>query len=208
MGWIVQVLPYLEQRNVFNHVDFTKSVYAAENSSARQQPLAVLRCASDPSGGFRGLASATSYCGIHNDFETQIDVDQNGVLFLNSSVSYDQITDGSSNTLFIMESGGKSLGWMSGTSSSLRNAVIWTNFGIPNATPNYVTNGGAQTMTSSAEPVNQPTQSFVGGPGSFHTGGFHVAVGDGSVRFISWSISPVTFRNLAHRADGEMMGDY
>jgi type II secretory pathway pseudopilin PulG len=48
MGWIVQVLPYLDQGNIFNHVDFTKSVYGPENAAPRSKKLSVLTCSSDP----------------------------------------------------------------------------------------------------------------------------------------------------------------
>jgi hypothetical protein len=39
-------------------------------------------------------------------------------------------------------------------------------------------------------------------------GGWQSLLGDGSVRFISLSIDPKTLRNLANRADGEMMKDF
>ena len=47
--------------------------------------------------------------------------------------------------------------------------------------------------------------SFVGGPGSYHTGLFNVLLGDGSARSISMSIDANTLRKLAHRADGELI---
>ncbi|HEY0981476.1 H-X9-DG-CTERM domain-containing protein, partial [Schlesneria sp.] len=40
------------------------------------------------------------------------------------------------------------------------------------------------------------------------TGGGHFVLGDGSVRFISQNISPDLLRNLAHRADGEMLKEF
>ena len=42
----------------------------------------------------------------------------------------------------------------------------------------------------------------VGGFGSAHNGGAHVAFGDGSVRFLIDTIDPETLRRLANRADG------
>jgi prepilin-type N-terminal cleavage/methylation domain-containing protein len=32
-GWIVQILPYIGQNNLYHHVELAKSVYAAENST-------------------------------------------------------------------------------------------------------------------------------------------------------------------------------
>jgi prepilin-type N-terminal cleavage/methylation domain-containing protein/prepilin-type processing-associated H-X9-DG protein len=241
MSWITQILPYLEQQNVYSHIDFNRSVYDPANAPARQQRIATFICPSDPGNGTNPVAAVTSYSGVHNDFETPIDVNQNGVLFLNSSVRYEQIRDGSSNTIFVMEcrlASGSDLGWMSGTRASLRNAVI----AVPNsvapisdAEDQDPAEGQDPTgaMTSDVAPVSftyrlrpstaqdlnagnlrqeladmESGREIVGGPSSFHTGGAHFLMGDGSVRFISQNVDPLTFRNLANRADGEMLKDF
>ncbi len=233
MSWITQILPYLEQQNVYTHIDFNKSAYDPANAPARQQRINVFLCPSDGSSGVSPTAGATSYCGIHNDFETPIDVNQNGVLFLNSSIRYEQITDGSSNTIYVAEcrlNTGSDLGWMSGTRSSLRNLVV----AIPNNPPAAVPSsndgtGSAQSVAqgeatfrlhaTSLSNVNgsnlrqeladmEAGREFVGGPSSFHVGGGHFVMGDGSIRFISQNIDPKTFRNLAHRSDGDMLKDF
>jgi prepilin-type processing-associated H-X9-DG protein len=43
---------------------------------------------------------------------------------------------------------------------------------------------------------------------SFHSGGALVVFVDGSVHFLSTSISPATAAALATRAGGEVVGDY
>jgi len=141
----------------------------------------------------------TNYAGVHHDSETPIAADNNGVLFLNSSIRYSQITDGASNTLIIGEKSYNrfSLGWMSGTRSSLRN-----------------------TGSINAEVVRQflrrgrpggpaaPGATVVGGFSSAHVGGALFALADGSVRFLSENTDPATFRNLGNRADGELPGEF
>ncbi len=223
MSWIVQILPYLEQGNVSRHIDFTQSVYSPENLPARARVLPALRCPSDPGQalGTTG-AGANNYCGIHNDYETPIDVNQNGVLFLNSSIKYDQITDGCSSTMFVAEVSsqrGTDLGWMSGTRATLRNMVIRTT--TPEATttfgykthsfPTYGPGGGMYGgNVATREEPNAPTDGseFVGGFSSSHASGFQAVLGDGSVRFLGQSIDSQILRNLAHRADGEMLGEF
>ncbi len=226
MGWITQILPHLEQQAVYEHIDFTKSVYDECHKDVRSQNLRVLACPTVPGMG----VGMTQYSGVHNDVEAPIDVDQNGVLFLNSSVDEDQIADGCANTIFVMENGSNpvsSLGWMSGSRASLCNAVI----AIPLDTTNSENSsdpgrwaGREQKYELHPSTMNSfytnPIQlrkeiadvgsnrEFVGGPTSYHPGIFQVTMGDGSVRAISTHIYAKTLRNLAHRADGAMMNDF
>ena len=208
MNWIVQLLPFLEKGNQYRHIDFTKSVYAPENTDVRQQILPGLRCPSSAAGAVIG----TEYVGIHNDYETPIDANQNGVLFLNSSIRLSDVKDGCSHTMFVTEGfpgTGSGLGWMSGTSATLRNVVVWENRDKPDEPPRY-----------KVRPMNDPrsmqqqladldrTITSVGGPGSYHSQGFNCVLGDGSVRLVSSSIDAFVLRNLAHRADGEMPGEF
>ncbi len=43
--------------------------------------------------------------------------------------------------------------------------------------------------------------------GGLHPGGFNALLGDGSVRFVPFTISATTFWNLGHRADGNVLGN-
>ena len=120
-NWIEQILPYLEEKNTYRHVDFGVGVYHAKNAPVRQLRLPLLLC---PSDQFVESDFGTSnYAGLHHDVEAPIDRNNNGVFFLNSRVRYDDISDGSSHTIFIgeriMEQG--DLGWTSGTCATLRN---------------------------------------------------------------------------------------
>lgn len=200
MGWIPQILPYLDQRNFYSKLDFNLSVYDPINSSVAATNLAVLRCPSstDAPGG-------THYAGCHHDVEAPIDVDNNGVLFLNSSVKMDDIEDGISNTLFVGEKliNGESLNWASGTRSSLRNG------GDPVNTEKFTTTRKTETSVGNT-PVD-PTKIVlqkVGGFQSSHTAGAQFVLGDGSVRFISINMSQTVFQKLIHRADGNLPSDW
>ena len=47
-----------------------------------------------------------------------------------------------------------------------------------------------------------------GSPGSTHTGGMHILMGDGAVRFISENLDTTTRHNLAYIADGNVIGEF
>ncbi|MBI1324151.1 DUF1559 domain-containing protein [bacterium] len=48
--------------------------------------------------------------------------------------------------------------------------------------------------------------TYCGGYSSSHSGGINACMGDGSVKFITSTVSPVIFQRLGHRADGQLTG--
>ncbi len=199
MGWITQLLPYFEQQNAYHKIDFKTSVYAAENLPVRKHQISMLSCPSDYGMSSRDEIALTNYKGSSHDLEAPIDADMNGVLFLNSSIRYEAISDGSSSTIFLGEgvtSWNSSLGWMSGTRATLRNS---------GAAPNDSRKNSHMTRGQDFEDENPMA---VGGYSSHHTGGAHFTLGDGSVRFISQNIELTLFQHLANRHDGELVSDF
>ena len=211
MSWMVQILPYIDMRNAYRHIDFSVGVYDPKNKDVRAFSVPVYLCPSDPRSFGRSLVATTSYAGCHHDSEAPIDTDNNGVFFLNSSVSYDQILDGSSWTIFVGERiilGGRTalsndLGWMSGTRSTLRNAGTSLNMEIED----YYADESSENQKQDGE-VDTSSPTYVGGFSSHHEGGAHFAMGDGSVRFMSENIDPGIFKNFANRADGNLTSDF
>jgi prepilin-type processing-associated H-X9-DG protein len=211
-GWITQILPYCELRNVYNHLNFKVGVYEPHNLTTRTNLIRSLLCPSDggASRGTNGVAM-TNYVGCHHDAEAPIDAKNKGVLFLNSTIRYHDIPDGSSQTIFLSEklNDGTGQGWASGTRASLRNTGTAING------PLNVPGGLAMTNVASIAPDPDnpnPTPeaapgspAFVGGFGSRHPGGANAALGDGSIRFLKNSISPAILRFLGNRADGEII---
>lgn len=118
-GWMTQILPYVEERNIYDAIDRQVGVYDAKNSPVRRLRLRIAQCPSDSIG----LGPMSNYAAVHHDVEAPIDTDNRGVFFLNSRVRYEDVTDGSSHTLFLGERNGegRDLGWMSGTRATLRN---------------------------------------------------------------------------------------
>ncbi len=201
MGWMIQILPYIDQPNVFDHFDFSVGVYDAKNTPPRATQIQTFLCPSYPIANY-GPVGLTTYAGCHHDVEAPIDIDNHGVLFLNSSVRYRDIRDGASNTLFVGEHSGDPLGWASGTRATLRNGGSKINSGL-------ATMRGAMAQPLNVDQTTDAAVLAVGGFGSYHVGGTHFLLGDGSVRFISENISPGTYTQLTHRADGELpAGDF
>ena len=205
LSWTVQVLPYMEQNSLFRMFDQQAGAYAEVNDQLRRTNIAVLRCPSSPGprGGDQGGAPIawSSYAGCHNSVEAPIDVGNDGMLFLNSRIRFDDVLDGSSNTLLLSEHifpepigdlSPEQLGWPSGTRATLRNT------------------GRIESLSKrrlaglvEEEPAEKGLLT-VGGFGSYHPGASVVSMADGSTRAMSDSINPDVLRALGSRAGGEL----
>ena len=195
ISFLVRLLPYIEQQGTADDFDLTASVYAPVNAKVRAYQISAFLCPSFPFGiNDEKTAGLSNYAGCHHDVEAPIDEDNNGLLFLNSDVRYSDIYDGSSHTILIGEMIPtlQSLGWVSGTRSTLRNTGT-------------MVGGGIRMMGNAAIDENPP--EFVGGFASEHPGGGNFGFADGSVRFLSQNTDPQIFTYLGHRADGEFVDE-
>ncbi len=125
-NWIVQILPMLDEQVAYRSMDHSQSVYAKANLPVRGLRLSIATCPSDWNDG-----PYSNYAGVHDSREVPIDVDNNGVLFLNSALALNDISDGVSHTLFVGEKyiDPTELGWVSGTRATLRNMGSPINYG-------------------------------------------------------------------------------
>ena len=116
-GWLTQILPFLEQENLEQHIDRSVGVYHKNNADAAGALPYTFRCPST------SLSKNSNYAAVHHDVEAPIDVSNQGVFFLNSTITPKQIPDGRGATLFLSEISDvdPDLNWMSGTRASLRN---------------------------------------------------------------------------------------
>lgn len=189
-GWMIQTLPYLDEQNAYRLVDLSKSVYDPANAGVREHWPSVFICPSEVDD----VRGASNYAGCHNDAEAPIADDNHGVLFLNSHIRREDITDGLGYTLFIAEKRADldDLGWMSGTRATLRNT------GLP---PNHVV---PLPLAPMAEPL---PLTYVGPFASYHPGGLNAARGDGSVQFVSDQIDADLWQRLGNRSDGQLIND-
>jgi prepilin-type N-terminal cleavage/methylation domain-containing protein/prepilin-type processing-associated H-X9-DG protein len=151
-NWLVQTLPYLEQENVWNAVDKSKSIYHAKNAPILTFTSSrMFLCPSQGGGG----GTTSDYAACHHDTESPIDVDNNGIFFLNSRMQYRDVKDGSSNTIFLGEKQNDfgDFEWCSGTRGTLRNTG-WT---INARTPAMAMGTpGAPAGATPADPLDVP----------------------------------------------------
>jgi prepilin-type N-terminal cleavage/methylation domain-containing protein len=201
VSWIVHILPYMEERTLHRLFDQSAGAYAGVNSKVRSIPIQILMCPSYPDDRTNEEDSIayTTYAGCYNDVEAPIDVDNHGLLFLNSQVRFDEIYDGSSKTLLIAEKLPRpdDLGWVSGTRSTLRNTTK-----IEGPKPRF----GQPAPGDEGRADQDIAESlFVGGFGGYHPGCINATFADGSTRTITETIDPEVLRLLGNRADGEIV---
>ncbi|VAX42695.1 hypothetical protein-transmembrane region and signal peptide prediction [hydrothermal vent metagenome] len=191
----------------------TAAAAAGNKGFIQNQYIDVFSCPSDPadkpgvqSGGghYNSIGyNRTSYGVISRTWQ---DNDDGTKLFWNSSANTPSlrsafgfnnsarmrdITDGTSNTIFMCES---SMGKKSTDYGPYWGA--WTN--------TYWL-----TMDSMINTINSgDTAPFAWVPGSNHVGGCHILLADGSVRFVSENANLPTLLNLVSIADDQVIGEY
>ena len=209
MGWATMLLPNLDQTPVYNQVNFNLMVVDPAHAFVRTRSLAVFKCPSDAgardrwtidyedgSGPLVELAQANYVASFGTDEIEQCELippgtqcQSNGTYFHNSNIRTADIRDGTSNTI------------VAGERSSRLGMSTWMGVAVE----------GEEAITrilgSADHPPNSPSQHF-DDFSSFHTGGAHFLLGDGSVRFVSENIFDGTYRALHTRANNEMLGDF
>jgi len=152
----------------------------------------------------------TNFAAVHSGTETQIAVDNDGVLYLNSGISFRNVTDGSTSTFFFGEKAvtglDAGLGWYSGTRATLRNTGSAINRIFRSENEFDGSRGSRFSNLNLTDEQRAP--KTVHGFSSYHWGGANFALGDGSVRFISENIEPEVYSHLGNRHDGQLLSDF
>lgn len=171
-NWLVQILPFIEEQNAWRAIDKTVGVYHPKNAAVAQSVPRWLHCPSSPAP-----YGTPCYAACHNDLEKPIDVKDNGVFFLNSIVRYDDITDGSTHTLFLGDKipDGWDQHWLSGTRATIRNMgttinSLTYNTGLPRARDPADVMGEPDPSAPAADPSAQtppdgPADAAAAAPG-------------------------------------------
>jgi prepilin-type N-terminal cleavage/methylation domain-containing protein/prepilin-type processing-associated H-X9-DG protein len=219
-SWLYRILPYVEQDNLYQWEQNSKSYDPWDGTHlAFKTVLDVWTCNADSrtlqveysSGYTVALTAYVGVAGLNANQKVQPAADA-GMLYFESKVRFGEVTDGLSNTLLVGERPPSSDFWWG-----------WWFAGAGQGPGYYgsldVVLGVAEIRTSTYGPYSKcPTGPYTFKPGtiddpcdslhfwSMHSGGSNFLLGDGSVRFIPYSISEASLHALATRAGGDLIG--
>ena len=230
LSWSTLLLPYLEQENLYRMIDqsqtWAATVNGSQNRAAGQVPLRMFVCPANPGanrmvliadpevsgGSFR--AAPTDYT-VAEGFYYSVNPFNwvEGTIRSTSAIGQRRITDvtdGTSNTLLIFENADVPNLWIKGRRvTDNTNTVITYQHSNNGAWCNPSNNnlrGWDATGTVQFGPyiVNVRNGAALY---SFHTGGAHALIGDGSIRFFSENTTAETIKRYISFNGGEVIGD-
>ncbi|MDG3006732.1 DUF1559 domain-containing protein [Paludisphaera mucosa] len=225
----VHMLPFFEQQNVFNMVNFDPGVFTAENATLAGISVSALQCPSDassfdltpvnvsqyaslPTGDWKQAKS--SYAGVVGCWSLMLHIDNptfearrrntNGAIYAHSSTRLAEITDGASNTILFAEHDHGAFDSAGRAQYHGWNSGFWTDTLIGGY---YPVNGTLKLLRLSDTTARDYIAFNIG---SRHPGGANVGLADGSVRFLKdtvdcWPIDPgtKTATGLIFNGDGQ-----
>lgn len=214
--WPAFLLPFLEQDNLANKIDFNYSAYVSDSTGQHEtlvgeHPANV----SDQVNKFAStnapvLFSCPSVAkqfeeGEHKDYAINVggqlpwypfNRDGNGIGFLDSRIGIEKVRDGTSNTFLLLERkryDGRDL-----SDNTRVNPFLWSSF-KHNGQVLYGYNADESEIIATFR-IGKHWRA----PSSDHPEGVNVAMCDGSTRFLSDSVTFVPYRATFTRSGGEV----
>ncbi|WP_298860975.1 DUF1559 domain-containing protein [uncultured Gimesia sp.] len=208
-GWNTMVLPYLDQSNLYNKIDFSLDINNVNQTSGIVNViLPSTRCPSDPApntfelaeegnpGNILAELAVANYIGVFGSDELDScetvpagsSCKSTGLFYQNSNTRFRDITDGLSQTLFVGErKTDANQGWYS----------TWVG-AVPEGEETFARVLGA------TDHVPNYFASHFDDFSSHHVGGAQFLFGDGRVRFISENIDHGVYQSLSSIRGGEI----
>lgn len=198
---------------------------ASGNAELSTNKLTVLLCPSDDGNPFYSSANTTYGAGVANtartsygfvvneanscpNWMTGIAKNARTMFGTNSACRIRDVKDGTSNTAAIVETTLEVVDGVTNSWSTAQHVGLGIDFATP---PNININNWICCGWDSPPNARRPIPGKLGewgSPGSTHTGGMHILLADGAVRFISENLDTTTRKNLAYMADGEVIGEF
>ncbi|MDB5346330.1 MAG: hypothetical protein JWP89_4707 [Schlesneria sp.] len=209
--WTVFLLPLIDQANLYNQFNLSAPFSDASNGTqAPNGPLVTrisgFQCPSNTFAGqwpihldYMGVMGGGTAADCITSGQPDRVFARSGAMYDNSRIGFRDMTDGSSNVFCIGESryfpdqaGVVYRGWASSPKLG----------GFPLVT------AMAMDQINLLPPSQVPSSNtkVCRGFSSFHTGGCHFTLADGSVRFVSQNIDLPTYQQLGRRNDGLPVG--
>jgi prepilin-type N-terminal cleavage/methylation domain-containing protein/prepilin-type processing-associated H-X9-DG protein len=217
-SYLPPLLPYLEQGNI--QYDLTKNWDDPVNQPWTQKQIPTLLCPSaptdnrtDPAWSFQPAASDyTVYHGVNpgycelSGWPYYSPVAENGIM-TSTRCRITDITDGTSQTFFVVEDVGRPVLYRMGRGASGDGPAGNAGWADPNLEialdgSDTLTTGPGQGMGPCVMNCTNDNELY-----AFHPGGTNFAFADGSVRFLVEGIKPATFAALVTKATGDIPGD-
>ncbi|QDT98642.1 DUF1559 domain-containing protein [Gimesia aquarii] len=233
--WTVMILPFLDDVPRYNSFNFEGTFAGIANETSNtnepqqirpnskyQCPSAPNAASAEPNSNYRGVqgggSEANASCTGGSASNRRLFF-KNGILFLNSSIKMRDVIDGTSNTFLV----GESRWWF----AVGQNSPYGTYFTWASSTRNASNSSHVNVVAAAVDPINTPLVDYFpsDGPytnhpagigavvgthtrcfGSWHVGGAHFTMADGSVQFVGENIDLALYRQLAQRQDGLPLG--
>ncbi|MBN1854988.1 MAG: DUF1559 domain-containing protein [Pirellulales bacterium] len=226
VNWAILILPYLDERPLFEQYDFSTYNEAPENKAVRESQVAVYQCPSDQEtstltvpgfgpaaawdlnvpympGSYRAVSGRSDGRQFLDDpFVYQYPEAWRGVMHLVGILGFDRerianIEDGTSHTLMVGESASR-------TKSEHRTlwAYSYAFYSLSATIPQTRTLWGDYERCRAAGGIGYGTPCTRGW-GSYHADGNHFVLCDGSVRFLSQEVDVAVFAAAGSIAGGE-----
>lgn len=226
--WHASLLPYIEQTNLYDAIQGPDGMGNELGGTTSGKPLVVKAnvvplfwCPSQPdvrNGAQKDGYQPSNYNGnmgtrigngnddcICTGVATLADMmsnpwgcmNGNGVFYVRSKTKFSDVSDGLSNTIFVSEvpdSGGNAMG---GFSAGADRKAMFSG-GADSNPPTEMTE--FLIAAEGNDPINGGAEEAAG---SWHTGGAHFLIGDGSIQFFSENMDMKTYQAISTRNGGE-----
>jgi prepilin-type processing-associated H-X9-DG protein len=227
-GWGPFLLPFIEQKNLGDMYQWNQDWRAPANSQVREHHLKIFNCPSAPngkrmdsftSGGFTWKAACSDYMVINRvevalitggyvdsyNTSTVSPAVIDGVMRQNELHRFADITDGLSNTTWIVEDGGRPDTYRTGGKFIAVGGVSGAGWADRDneGTMHGAAASGTPLVGACAVNCSNSNEIY-----SFHPSGAMVLMGDGSVRLLPRTIDIRIVARLITRSAGDVVPDF